>query len=328
MSTLKERKQIVDALLTDEVISTLLQDKTTKHNIIWATNDYANKGISFSFHDEITTELITGKNSKLIVPRVQKHDSLKAHRSKDKAEVFTPAWVCNNQNNQIDNAWFGKERRRFNTEHNESWETNYYPVSFSEESGKTWVDYVKDIRLEISCGEAPYLTSRYDTVTGKNIPVKNRIGLFDRKLRIIGENTESSQDWIKWAKEALKATYGFEWQGDSLFLARKNILSAVIEAYHDKFGKSINYNTVLIMADIIAWNIWQMDGIKFVKPDSCHDEEYEAMNLFGEVDRENVHCQGCIKNDNYNHNGIYATIMDWEKRKEIRFIDVMRGGRN
>lgn len=46
------------------------------------------------------------------------------------------------------------------------------------------------MRLEISCGEAPYLVSRYDSVTGKTIKIKNRIGLLDRKLRIVSENIE------------------------------------------------------------------------------------------------------------------------------------------
>ena len=26
-----------------------------------------------------------------------------------------------------------------------------------------------------------------------------------------------------------------------------------------------------MVANIIAWNIWQMDGMKYVVPNSCHD---------------------------------------------------------
>ena len=48
-------------------------------------------------------------------------------------------------------------------------------------------------RLEISCGEAPYLVSRYDTVTGETIPISQRIGLLDRKLRVISENTDTEE---------------------------------------------------------------------------------------------------------------------------------------
>jgi hypothetical protein len=39
--------------------------------------------------------------------------------------------------------------------------------------------------MEISCGEAPYLVSRYDTVSGNIISVDDRIGLLDRKLRVV-----------------------------------------------------------------------------------------------------------------------------------------------
>lgn len=44
----------------------------------------------------------------------------------------------------------------------------YRKNCFSED--KDWRKYVDARRLEISCGEAPYLVSRYDTVTGCEIP--------------------------------------------------------------------------------------------------------------------------------------------------------------
>ena len=50
-----------------------------------------------------------------------------------------------------------------------------------ESKDKTWIDYVNDKRLEVSCGEAPYIVSRYDTVTGIIIDPKDRIGILDRK---------------------------------------------------------------------------------------------------------------------------------------------------
>mgnify|MGYP006990132904 CR=1 FL=1 len=47
-------------------------------------------------------------------------------------------------------------------------------VKFPE--GKNWKDYVDSRRLEITCGEAPYLVSRYDTSTGEFIKINKRIG--------------------------------------------------------------------------------------------------------------------------------------------------------
>ncbi|MEE3499435.1 MAG: restriction endonuclease subunit M, partial [Ruminococcus bromii] len=62
-------------------------------------------------------------------------------------------------------------------------------MPFPTACGKSWQDYIKDTRLEMTCGEAPYLVSRYDAITGEDIAVSDRIGLLDRKLRIVGENT-------------------------------------------------------------------------------------------------------------------------------------------
>ena len=64
-------------------------------------------------------------------------------------------------------------------------------------------------RLEITCGEAPYLVSRYDVSTGERIvPPIRRIGMLDRKLRVVNENTEGYEDWLKWVIRAFEACYG------------------------------------------------------------------------------------------------------------------------
>ena len=114
--------------------------------------------------------------------------------------------------------------------------------------------------MELSCGEAPYLVSRYDTTTGKPILLKRRIGLLDRKLRVVSENTENVEDWYKWAVFAFKSVYGFEWQGDNLLLARENLLYSFCDYYKAKFGGSPSRQQMLEIANIISWNIWQMDG--------------------------------------------------------------------
>lgn len=128
-----------------------------------------------------------------------------------------------------------------------------------------------DTRLEITCGEAPYLCNRYDAVTGEyNENVKYRIGMLDRKLRIVSENTKDSKDWILWAKIALRATYGFEWQGDNLLLAREALFFTFEEHYIAQFGeKKFNQNKMRMMpgaAYIISWNVWQMDGLTYGFP--------------------------------------------------------------
>ena len=322
----KKRRSVLVTEIDPDILSILLKDRTTNTNIIWATDDYSLLGEGYDFKSPIQLELITGDNYSVIKPRVEKDRDAETQRSKDKAEVFTPSWVCNVQNNLIDDAWFQQKRKRFNTEKYESWETNYYKVFFPPKLGKTWQDYVKANRLEVSCGEAPYLTSRYDTVTGNLIPARMRIGLLDRKLRIISENVDQWQTWLKWAKIALQSTYGFEWQGDNVLLARENLLLTTAEHYQAKFGRTLGKATLQQFEEIISWNIWQMDGIKFVVPETCHEVEDHQMTLFG-IESKREPCPGCRSGDRLRHNGIYATIMDWEENKVIRFVDTLEGGK-
>ena len=320
MSNSKERSAVYEKLITKDVLSILLMDRTTGKNIIWATDDYSDLGIGYTAESSIMLDWLIGFDKKKVIkPRVQKTKEDQAQRSRNKAEVFTPSWVCNKQNNLVDRAWFGSKGGSFNVEKGTSWETNYKKIFFPDKPGRTWIDYVKAKRMEITCGEAPYITSRYDMLTGKWIPVKNRIGLLDRKLRVIGENTETSAEWIRFAKEAVKSTYGFDWQGDNVFLSRQNILFSVIEAYYEKYKKVLNPNTVTIIAEIISWNIWQMDGIKFVIPNTCHDVETQV-SLFGESGLEP--CPGCKCNNKWQHNGVYATIKDWDEKKQVRFVEI------
>lgn len=312
------------------LLDLLLLDRSTKKNIIWATNDYSTLGEEFSFYAPITSKQLL-ENPSLIIPRSQKALENQIQRSKAKAEVFTPSWVCNKQNNQIDNAWFGKATNRFNKELICGWESTYSRkdpndfrdrIKFPTKTGKTWKDYVLDTRIEISCGEAPYLTSRYDTVTGKFIRPKNRIGLLDRKLRVITENTSIAPLWLNWAEKALQSTYGFEWQGDNVFLARKNILLSIIEYYECLYHTILKPERIYKFAEIISWNIWQMDGIKFVVPNSCHEINESKLTLLGDVVSSRP-CPGCKTGNNKHHTGVYSLIKDWKADTIVQFIETM-----
>lgn len=315
------------------VLDTLLLDHTTQQNIFWATENYEHIGEKYSFHSQILPDLISGDYGSIIMPRVHKDKLLQLSRSKEMAEVFTPSWICNAQNNLIDNTWFGRENV-FNTEilakdGSKIWETNSEKITYPK--GKTWKDYVLDTRLEISCGEAPYITSRYDSTTGEFIPVKNRIGILDRKLRVINENVYSREDWLKASQIAYKNTYAFEWQGDSLLLAREAMLITFIENYTHKFEKEPLLKSIQNIANIISWNVWQMDGLKGVVPNSCTDVIKEQGDLFGNTVNEIVKCNGCKTQNILTHNGKYCKIMDWDEKdnetgsigKAKRFIDLL-----
>ncbi len=316
-----------------ELLSALLKDHTLNTeecqvNIFWATNNYADLGAGYQYADQITVESITGTHGNIIKPRAVKSREMQQQRSREMAEVFTPSWICNKQNNLVDNLWFGRENV-FNTEvdnpdGSHSWIPSEDKITFPE--GKTWRDYVNENRLEITCGEAPYLVSRYDTVTGEPIPIECRIGLLDRKLRVVGENTETTGEWLKAAQSAYMSIYGYEWQGDNLVLAREALLYTFIDYYKAKFGSEPQLKSLLYIAYIISWNIWQMDGLKGVIPDTCGERRIVEHTIFGDEERVSV-CQGCKNDDIRAHNGTYAFIKDWNAKKgkeRIRFIDLIK----
>lgn len=303
-----------------EIINLLLRDMTTGKNIIWATDDYKGNGEGFAFKDYILPCHVN-LNTGVIKPRVSKTIDEQLLRTKIMAEAFTPSWVCNKQNNQIDNEWFGY-KNAFNREDGMKWVTKQEKIIFPE--GKDWKGYVKSTRLEITCGEAPYLVSIYDTTTGIEIPLGERIGLLDRKMRVVSENVTSEAEWLEWGENALKSIYGYEFQGDSLYLARLNILTSMDDYYFDLYKKHLDEEALKNFASIISWNLWQMDGMKYVIPASCHEEVISEGSLFDDMDAtKTIQCIGCIQDDITKHNGIYCLIKDWNSNEIIKAVSLV-----
>ena len=308
--------------LDNELLEILLKDRSSKKNIIWATDNYAHKGFGYQFSDEITIMAITGHKGGVVKPRTEKSKKEQADRIRDKAEVFTPSWICNKQNNLVDNAWFGTDFV-FNEETEKTWVSTTEPIVFPTATGKTWQEYINDVRLEITCGEAPYLVSRYDTVSGYMIELSQRIGLLGRKLRVVSENTQTEKDWLKWAIKSFQNIYGYDWQGDNVLLARENLLFTFIDYYKAKFDREPDIDILKKIADILSWNIWQMDGLKFVIPESCKEVEEGQLSLF-EMDAEKKPCSGCAKNDPYAHTGVYCIIKDWKENETTKFVSLLK----
>ena len=309
--------------LDENLLALLLLDQTTKKNLIWATDNYKTKGY-LSAHN-ISISSISGKYGSVIKPRIEKSKDEIQKRVKDKAEVFTPSWVCNSQNNLIDDDWFGC-KGLFNVEGEKSWTTTKDKIPFPTQDGKTWQDYVKSTRLEITCGEAPYIVSRYDTVSGQIISLPDRIGLLDRKLRVVKENATSDDEWLEWALWSFKSVYAYDWQGDNVLLARENLLFTFIDYYVDRYSQMPSIELLMDVATIITWNVWQMDGLKCVVPNSCskREESLYEYNLFGEkVEPITKECEGCAKNKIKKHNGIYCKIMDWETKRANKFVNLV-----
>ena len=305
-----------------KLLEILLKARSTDNNIIWETDNYSSRGYGYQWGDPITIETITGYNGNVIKPRIEKPKEEQTNRIRNIAEVFTPSWVCNKQNNLIDMAWFDSKVSVFNQESSNGWITTVSPIPFPTLSGKTWKDYVSDIRLEISCGEVPYLTSRYDTVTGKSIAIPDRIGLLDRKLRVVSENVTKEKDWVCWAIKAYKSIYGYDYQGDNVLLARENLLITFTQYFSAKFNKAPELALLYQVAEIISWNIWQMDGLRYIIPGSCEKMIERQISLFDSV-QEQPTCQGCAKNDPLAPIGIYCKIKDWESSQVVDFISLL-----
>lgn len=300
--------------ISEKLFNILLLDRTTRKNICWATDQYMFYGDAYHPQEPITRELITGFNTRIIKPRVSRTTYEQNYRTKRSAEVFTPSWICNEQNNLIDEEWFGR-KSVFNVAKSGTWTATKEKIVFPQ--NKSWQNYVDAKRLEISCGEAPYLVSRYDTVTGEEVPITERVGLLDRKLRIVNENTDNETDWFKWVKRAYESTYGYEYQGDNLLIARENLLYTFIENMVYKFQHKPNSKQLEEIAKIISWNIWQMDGITMTVPFSerpCASSQIKFMELIWNVqpvETEPIPCK----------------IFDWRSKKSLEFKSMINRGK-
>ena len=90
---------------------------------------------------------------------------------------------------------------------------------------------------------------------------------------------------------AATTTYGYEWQGDSLLLARANMLLTWRENFKWLFGIEPDAGKVRNMAAIISWNVWQMDGLKKTVPGTdipCKIKDWKADKeiLFKDVGKD------------------------------------------
>ena len=290
-------------LKKDNLLEMLLQDKTTTKNILWATDSYVHKGELFAPLSTIKTDLVTGINGSLIQPRAVKSKAEQLYRTRDKAEVFTPLSIVKQMNDACDS------------------------IQVQENN---WQEYVALLKLEITCGEAPYIVSRYDPVSDiqELIPLSKRVGFLDYKLQVVSKYCDTTEDWINWAKIAFQSSYGYEWQGDSLLIARENLLYTFIDYYEEKFKETPCLKLQKDIAEIIVWNIFQMDGLRYVIPMSCKNEQILIKGeetFFGKEDDRILKklCAGCEKKTTQNHNGLYVKIMDWKIGKPFRFVDMV-----
>lgn len=222
---------IAEFKIPKDILEILLKDRTTGKNILWGTDQYG-----YDPKSEIQIDQIISGD--VIKPRVLKSQEAQKSRTDSKAEVYTPIEIIKKMNDSVD----------------------------MEEPNIEM--YLKKKVLEVTCGEAPYLVSRYDVSTGKMIFLSERQGLLDRKMRKINELavTKDFEHWCVCTHYALQSIYGYEWQGDSLLLARENVLYDVVDWFEDKFKQALPIDVMKSFANIISYNLFQMDGITMCVP--------------------------------------------------------------
>lgn len=292
--------------LDASLVAILLADRSSGAFIRWACNAYTTHGESYAADQEIYPHQVH-----LIQERTRKTQEEQRDRTKKSAEVFTPAWLCNAMINARDAVYFGREEV-FNRMEAPSWTPTRKTIDFpTTASGRrlAWERYIDARCLEITCGEAPFLVSRYDAADGRPIPLAERIGILDRKLRIIGEHTCTAEDWFHWAKRALESAYAYEYQGDSLFLARLNLFLSISEYHRHLWKRPLNRHQQEEVARLLSWNLWQMDGLTATTPFVTKQGKPEdSLFDFYAITAE--------------RRPLRSLIRDWRGKKTIRFSEL------
>lgn len=283
----------INAYPVKNVLSRLLLDKTTGKNIIFATDDYARYGCYDT--DQITENALLGFDSLDIQPRVMKDRTEQSERTRKKAEVFTPTWIVKQMCDHCDSVW---------------------------QDGKyadDWQKYVQLRILEIACGEAPFLVTRYDTTTGERLLISERTGMLDRKLQAIQADDEET--WLKWAFKSYESTYGYEFQGDNLLIARINLLVTFCDYLEERWQRKATDSELKKIANIIAWNLWQMDGLKDTVPLGVPGEEFHQFSLFGDEEPVDLEADSCkIYNHRSSNSLLFADIKEGKSNMKFDFV--------
>ena len=267
------------------LLTILLKDRTTNKNIVWASPSYEGMGKPFCADQPIKKNLIIGPYDSIIQPRVEKNKRNQELRTRKRGEVFTPPWLVDKQVSIVSD--------------------EIGDISFESFIALRW--------LELACGEGPYIVTRYDSITGDIIPVNNRVGFLDRKLQRIAEQSNTENEFIKWSKIAFESSYGYELQGDSLLLARENLLLSFCEYYDYKFGKLPTMKVIKQIATIISYNIFQMNGLTKQTPYSDDSKGNIQLNLFDDVNNQEK------KGD------MFTLVKDWKNKVLVSMDSTSKG---
>lgn len=98
-------------------------------------------------------------------------------------------------------------------------------------------------------------------------------------------------------------------------LARGNLLLTFVEYYQDKWECQPTEKQLRTVANVIAWNLWQMDGLKDTVPFGKPYEEHHQMTIFeliGVADPADIPSVSC-------------KVYDWRRGNSLLFSSMKRG---
>ena len=211
---------------------------------------------------------VTLERTKEFLHRWEKTRKEQKARKQNKAEVYTP-YACVKK--MTDLFWDDPEVRKISATY-----------------------------LEITCGEAPFITTLRDMQDGRFIPVEERVGILDRKLSEADRLAETDSDFLPLAYLALTSVYGYEFQGDNLFFGRCNVLTCFLEAFERRYKEPAPAWVVNEAAEVVRWNFWQMDGL------SCR------LPIYGKNGEGLHHCKTKKAKEEWLKGTTQCMIKDWD----------------
>lgn len=99
-----------------------------------------------------------------------------------------------------------------------------------------------------------------------------------------------------------------------------------VDYYKERFKAVPEIQTLKKIANIITWNIWQMDGLKGTVPLGKPQEEVQQLSWFGDIsnsisDGETPLFEQTISADE----GIECMIYDWRADRSIKYSELKKG---
>ena len=132
----------------------------------------------------------------------------------------------------------------------------------------------------------------------------------------MNENAADEKKCLKWVTRAFQATYGYEFQGDNLLIARVNLLMTYDDYLQERWKRKSEAAELSKLINVIDWNIWQMDGLTGTIPYSKAQEKFRQMTLFdmfgGETEEAEENRQPLCR------------IYDWRADNSLDFVRLQR----